>query len=306
MISRIPLVSCIAALGALSSVTTARAQNRSTSYQGELKDNGAITPGHTHYSMTLRLYDAATLGNLLEAKKRTATVANSLFTTALDFAVSHFNGGGWHDSPRRGVPPCDTVSRESANGEADSRDRWRGGGRAALRAAAAGHAGEVVAAAAVAGPPAAVEEPQQERGEQTCDEECPKRDTKRDRTGGAAVLVEDWRPEVCRSEPKVPARNALRRVSFEVGTAPRVLRFAHRHRCDPTSACGNFERPERPGLVTVAERPPDVEDGNTHDQHAHPRPQPLKHPNPASPKSHVGSVVGESAKGEERVRRGRL
>ncbi len=82
----------VAVLSALSWIATANAQDRAISYQGQLKDAGAVIPGPTDFSMTFRLFDAASGGNLLESKGRTVTVVNSVFTTALDFAVSHFNG----------------------------------------------------------------------------------------------------------------------------------------------------------------------------------------------------------------------
>ncbi|MGO8764398.1 MAG: glycine-rich domain-containing protein [Limisphaerales bacterium] len=61
-------------------------------YQGQLHDTGTNANGA--YTMTFKLYDAATSGNQIGSTLTTSpTLVNGLFTVNLDFSAGAFNGG---------------------------------------------------------------------------------------------------------------------------------------------------------------------------------------------------------------------
>ncbi len=66
-------------------------------YQGQLHDNGTNANGA--YTMTFKLYDAATSGNQIGSTLTTSpTLVNGLFTVNLDFGAGDFNGSArWLD-----------------------------------------------------------------------------------------------------------------------------------------------------------------------------------------------------------------
>jgi hypothetical protein len=66
-------------------------------YQGQLRDGGTNANGT--YTMTFKLYDAATAGNQIASPVTTSpTLANGLFTVNLDFGPEVFNGSArWLD-----------------------------------------------------------------------------------------------------------------------------------------------------------------------------------------------------------------
>ena len=78
-------------------LTTAAAMAQTTAftYQGRLVSSG--TPAAGSYDFIFRLYDAATVGNLLATVTQTLPVSGGLFTTTLDFTNRYPGAGRWLD-----------------------------------------------------------------------------------------------------------------------------------------------------------------------------------------------------------------
>lgn len=83
----------LVALGLLSSALAVVAQPSTITYQGQLSSGGSATTGQ--YDLRFTLYDAATLGNTIGSPVTLVPlgVTNGLFTAALDFGSTAFDGG---------------------------------------------------------------------------------------------------------------------------------------------------------------------------------------------------------------------
>jgi hypothetical protein len=125
--STIALIALLAFSCVSLSTTTAFAQGTTAfTYQGQLRDGGTNANGT--YTMTFKLYDAASGGNQIGSTiTDSPTLANGLFTVNLDFGAGAFNGSArWLDitvqgdtlSPRVQVLPSPYAIYSSAAGSA--------------------------------------------------------------------------------------------------------------------------------------------------------------------------------------------